>query len=345
LINRQRACTFKLRYAANSQGTGENSAGFKNFYFIAMTNSFELKKLMVCLDLSEMDEPLIRFAAYIARMMDSDRIYFTHIAESLDMPAEIRSKYPDLFAPVDETIEKQLEHSIKDFFQGPENISIEIEVREGSPSDKILKIATQKDVDLLVLGKKIGLPGEGVLANKLTKVANRSVLLVPEILPKLMDRILVPVDFSRHSLLALKQAIKIKETNDVPMQITCQHVYHLPSGWHTTGKSETEFAEIMEGHAEKDYREFLKQLDEAYQDTPCTYTLDNNSNIAHKIYQQALKYQADIIILGSRGKTAAASVLMGSTAERLADYDKNIPLLIVKDKNENIGFLKALFSI
>lgn len=310
-----------------------------------MTNSLELKKLMVCLDLSEMDEPLIRFAAYIARMMDSDRVYFMHIAESFDMPEEIRKKYPDLFAPVDETLKKEIEHSVKEFFQGPENISIEIEVREGNPSDKILKLAEQKVVDLIVLGKKIGLPGEGVLPSRLAKVANRSVLLVPEILPKLMDRILVPVDFSKHSLLALQQAIKIKETNDVPMQITCQHIYHLPSGWHTTGKSEKEFAEIMKGHAEKDYRKFLKPLGEGYQDIPCIHTLDNNSNIAHKAYQQALKYQADIIILGSRGKTAAATVLMGSTAERLADYDKNIPLLIVKDKNENIGFLKALFKI
>lgn len=300
---------------------------------------------MVCLDLSEMDESLIRFAAYIARMMHSDRIYFMHVAETLDMPEEIRSKYPDLFAPVDETIRKEIEYSVNEFFEGPAGIDIEIEVREGNPSDKILKVADQKDIDLLVLGKKIGLPGEGVLPNKLTKVANRSVLLVPEILPKLMDRVLVPIDFSKHSLLALKQAIKIKETNEVPMQITCQHVYRLPSGWHTTGKSEKEFADIMKGHAENEYRKFLQQLDNRYQNIPCIFTLGSDQHIAQKAYQQAVKNQADLIILGSKGKTAAASVLMGSTADRLADYDKNIPLLIVKDKNENIGFLKALFSI
>ena len=310
-----------------------------------MEQHFELKKIMVCLDLSEMDESLLRFAAYIARMMDSDRIYFVHIAESFDMPEEIRSQYPNLFAPVDERIEKEIEFTVKEIFNGPENISVEIEVREGNPSDKILKIAEQKDADLLILGKKIGLAGEGVLPAKLAKVANRSVLLVPEVLPSLMDRVLVPVDFSRHSLLALQQAIKIKETNDVPMQISCQHIYRLPSGWHTTGKSEQEFSAIMKGHAEKEYQKFLKQLGTPEHDIPCIFTLDKGQNIAQKIYQQAVKLQADLIILGSKGKTAAASVLMGSTAERLAGYDKNIPLLIVKDKNENIGFLKALFSI
>lgn len=310
-----------------------------------MEQNFELKKLMVCLDLSRMDEPLIRFTGYIARMMAADKVYFMHVTENFDMPEEVRSKYPDLFAPVDETIEKEIEYRINNFFEGPAGIDVEIEVREGNPSDKILTVADQKDVDLLVLGKKIGLSGEGVLPSKLAKVAHRSVLLVPEVLPKIMDRVLVPVDFSKHSLLALKQALKIKETNDVPMTITCQHVYRLPSGWHTTGKSEKEFAEIMLGHAEKEYKKFLQQLDARYHDIPCLFTLDNDQHLAQRVYQQAVKSQADIIILGSKGKTAAASVLMGSTAERLADYDKNIPLLIVKDKNENIGFLKALFSI
>lgn len=310
-----------------------------------MESNFELKRIVACLDLSEMDEPLIRFTAYMARMMQSEQVYFVHIAENLDWPEEVRKKYPDLFAPVDETIKKHMEYCVEQFFNGPEGVQVEIEVREGNPSDKILKVAQQKDADLLVLGKKIGFPGEGVLPDKLAKVAHRSVLLVPEVLPKVMDRILVPVDFSTHSLLALQQAIKIKETSDIPMEIKCHHIYRLPFGWHTTGKSEKEFADIMRGHAEKDYEKFLQQLDARYHDIPCTFSVEGSRSVANRVYQQAVLNQSDIVILGSKGKTAAASVLMGSTAERLAHHDKNIPLLIVKDKNENIGFLKALFSI
>lgn len=300
---------------------------------------------MVCLDLTEMDEALIRFTSYIAHMMGSDRIYFVHVAESLDMPKELRSKYPDLFAPVDETLRRNIEFNIKEFFDTPQDCTIEIEVREGSATDKILKIAKQKDIDLIVLGKKIGLSGEGVLPNKLARVASHSVLLVPEMLPRLMDRILVPVDFSRHSLLALQQAIKIKETSDIPIQLSCMHIYRLPTGWHTTGKSQEEFADIMREHAQTDYQKFIKKLPAEYHNIPCTFTLDTDDNSAQRIYRQAVKAQSDLIILGSKGKTAAAAVLMGSTAERLAQYDKNIPLLIVKDKNENISFLEALFKI
>lgn len=300
---------------------------------------------MVCLDLSEMDESLIKFTSYIARMMDSDSIYFVHVAQSLDMPDEIRHKYPDLLAPVDETIQKEMEFSIKQYFEGPPNCHKEVLVREGNASDKILKIAGQKDVDLLVLGRKTGLPGKGVLPAKLARVAHLSVLLVPEILPRIMDSILVPVDFSKHSFLALQQAIKIKETSDVPIGISCIHAYQLPFGWHSTGKSQEEFAEIMKGHAKKDYQKFIKQAGPQYQNIPCHFVINDDNESAQEIYQQAVSLQADIIILGSKGKTAAASVLMGSTSEKLAEYDKGIPLLIVKDKNENIGFLEALFKI
>lgn len=310
-----------------------------------MEKFFELKKILVCLDLTQMDESLIRFTSYIAKKMDSDSILFLHIAPKLDMPEEIKKNYPELFTPAGETIRRKMEQTVRDYFEAPENCKVEELVEEGKPSDRILKIAKERDIDLLIVGKKIGLKGEGILARKLAKVAPFSVLMVPEVLPQLMDRILVPVDFSENSLLALRQAIKIKETSEVPMSITCHNVYRLPSGWHTTGKSREEFAEIMKGHAEKDYQKFLKQLDAGHQQIPCIFTLEDENSAAEEIYQQAVKDKSDLIVLGSKGKTAAASALMGSTSERLAECDKNIPLLIVKDKNENIGFLEALFRI
>ena len=300
---------------------------------------------MVCLDLSEMDESLIRFTSYIALKMNSDRVYFIHVAPSLDMPDEIRRAYPNLLAPVDENLKKQIEFNVKEYFEAPENCSVDIEVRDGSASDKILKVAEQKDIDLLVLGKKNGLEGGGVLLGKLARVVHHSALLVPEVLPKVMDRLLVPVDFSEHSRIALQQAIKIKEASQTPMQISCLNIYKLPSGWHTTGKTEREFAHIMKGHAEKDYEKFLKTFPPQYHSIPCTFALDLENNISKKIYKQAVKEQADLIILGSKGKTAAASVLMGSTTEKLSNLNKNIPLLVVKEKNENVGFLQALFNI
>lgn len=310
-----------------------------------MEDKFRLKKILVSLDLSQMDEILIRFSCYTARMMNSDRVYFMHIAQELDMPRELREKLGAGLAPVDESILHNLKQQVAELFEPLPNCETVIEVHEGNPTDRLLKLAQQKDVDLLVLGQKRALKGTGAIPMKVVKAANRSILLVPELLPKKMDKILVPVDFSEHSLRALQQAIKIQENSEIPLEVKCQHVYPIPTGWHSSGKTEEEFGAIMEKHAIGNYQKFLKQLPAEYQQTPCVFSIDNNHDPVQEIYEQAVKEQADLLIMGSKGKTAAAAALMGSVADRMAQHNKSIPLLIVKDKNENIGFLQALLRL
>jgi nucleotide-binding universal stress UspA family protein len=310
-----------------------------------MESTLELKKILVALDLSPMDEVLMKFASYMARHMNSDRIYFVHIAQNLDMPEELREIYRDTLAPMDESICRSLEAQVKELVQLPPDCEASVEVHEGNASDKCLKLAKRKDVDLIILGSKRKLPGKGAMAHKFVKATHRSVVLVPEQLPRLMDRLLVAVDFSEHSRRALEQAMQIKQSSGNPVEITCQHAYQLPSGWSSTGKSEEEFSEIMRTHAQNHYQAFIKKLPAQYQGIPCVYTLDSDRDPVKEIYQQAVKMQADLILIGSKGKSAAAAMLMGSVAERLANHNHEIPLFIVKDKNENIGFLEALFKI
>lgn len=53
---------------------------------------------------------------------------------------------------------------------------------------------------------------------------------------------------------------------------------------------------------------------------------------------------ADMIILGSKGRSAAA-FLLGSVAEQLMIQDADIPLFIVKKSNENLSFINTLLKI
>lgn len=310
-----------------------------------MEDKFELKKILVSLNLSELDEKLIRISSYAARMMGSDRVYFMHIAKELHIPAEIREKINNVQAPADEGIEHRINQQVAEFFEPNPGCETIVEVHEGNPTDRLVKLAHQKDVDLLVIGNNFGISGGGAVADKVLKAAHRSVLLTPHVLPEKMDKILVPIDFSKHSMRALKQALKIQENSKVPLTVKCQHVYQIPSGWHASGKSEKEFSDIMCQHAKADYKKFLSQLPEQYHDLPCVFTRDDNHDPVKEIFDQAVLEQADLIIIGSKGKSAAAAALMGSVADRLAHHNRHIPLLIVKDKNENIGFLKALLNI
>ena len=52
-----------------------------------------------------------------------------------------------------------------------------------------------------------------------------------------------------------------------------------------------------------------------------------------------------MLLVGSQGRTAAASLLLGSVSEKMLHYENHIPLLVVKEKGGNLGFFEALFKL
>lgn len=306
----------------------------------------QFQRLLVALDLTEMDEILIRYVSELSRQLGIEKIYFMHVVKSLELPEEIRKKYPELLAPVDETLKRQIQTELDEYF--PENTatSYEIDVVEGNASEVILKWARVKETDLIVLGKKSDLKGSGVRARKIAKLAHCSVVFVPEELPRQFKKIVVPIDFSEDSELALSVAKTMAEKNQ-GAEIVCLNVYSVPSGYHYSGKSYEEFASIMKENAKKDYEKFIGGIKEFdIQNITADYVLNEGSkDIDEEIYHFALNERADAMLIGSRGKTSAAHFLLGSTAEKLLDFNYKIPLFLVKDKHKNIGFLEALLRI
>ena len=55
--------------------------------------------------------------------------------------------------------------------------------------------------------------------------------------------------------------------------------------------------------------------------------------------------KGDLIVIGSKGRTRAASLLLGSVAVKLLDMNCYMPMIIVKNQQKNMGFLQALFRL
>lgn len=215
---------------------------------------------------------------------------------------------------------------------------------EGNVTETILKYAHVKNVDLIVIGKKSGLAGSGVVDRRVTRIAHCSVALIPESLPEKLQRIVVPVDYSETSMMSLQQAIYIARKNEFP-EIMCVHTYSVPSGYHTTGKSFDQFAEIMKENARREYETYTESLDTKGVKITCHYVLDEHNNPAEKIYQFAVKQKANLIVLGSKGRTAMASIILGSVSEKVINYNKHLPMMVVKDKARNMDFVDALLKV
>lgn len=303
----------------------------------------EIKQVMVALDLTDMDEKLIKYTCYLDRTFKFEKIYFIHVARTLEYPQEIVDKHPELMAPLDEAYKHEIQKELDKCWGGTMDKAI-LKVTDGNPEEKLLKWAKIKHVDLIVLGRKIHMAGSGLVPGKITRAAPCSVLLVPEIVRFEMNKILLSVDFSRHSYLVAEQCIKLARQNS-GTRLIFFHVYKVPLGYSKIGKTFEEFAEIMKVHAQNDMNRFVEKIDLEGVDYEYVYECSHDKGPLDEIMGYATSENVDMLAVGSKGRTNAASFLLGSLAEKLVSRNENIPFLVVKQKGSNMDFLDALFRL
>ncbi len=296
---------------------------------------------LVGLDLTEMDDHVINYVAMISEILPLERIFFLYVAKELELPKEVLEKYPALLAPLDESIQMDLKQKVNKYFKDSKVETVCV-VKDGEPIEKILKLAKVKHVDLIVMGRKKSLKGSGLVSSRIARKCPSSLLLVPEKFNNSIKKLLIPVDFSRHAALSVKQGIRFVKKSFKDIELV--HIYSVPSGYSKVGKSYEEFAKIIKGHAMNKCAKFLNE-NEFPSDIKCNYILEDHSNKGELIHDHAVDTKADLIVIGSRGRTRASSILIGSCAEKLVFHDSDMPVLIVKNKGENMDFLKAILRI
>ncbi|MCV9388054.1 universal stress protein [Reichenbachiella ulvae] len=284
-----------------------------------------LDNLLVCLDGTNLDDNLLEYASMMVGFFNNRKTTFIHVA-----PTNMDTKlHHELKAKVDAKFKVDCEK--------------EVVVIQGTGANHILGWEGLKDIDLVVLGIKPRSISTGVNATKVLNGSLCSVMLVPVTDKFEVNRVLIPLDFSENSLRSLNTALRIKEHTDI--KIFLQHVYFVPTGYSSTGKTYEEFAEIMLKNKKNEYEAFKKQNDLDDSKFEVIFTLDNDQKPSDNIYEMAQEKNVDLIIIASKGRTKAASMLLGSTAVSLVHYDEDVPCLVVKDKNESMSFFDALLKI
>jgi nucleotide-binding universal stress UspA family protein len=132
-------------------------------------------------------------------------------------------------------------------------------------------------------------------------------------------RILCPVDYSVHSIAALKHAISISVKFGA--RIILLNVFNLPGTTAVTGVSDEAF-------------DFEKKQLEDFAKTYSIPDLDmqlhvNLGHVGKEIIDTAIQNEADLIVIGSHGYSGLQRMLLGSTAEYVLEHSK-IPTLIIR---------------
>lgn len=210
--------------------------------------------------------------------------------------------------------------------------------------DGTLRVVRDLKLDLLVVGRRLP-SAQLAKVNFFKRLARKvpcHVMLVTAHNEPTFKRILVPVDFSDHSGMAAKKAIQLRAwAEDSTDRIICQHVYSIPYGYRYSGDSEADFAKEEERHLREAMIRFWEEYRLPRSKVEPVFTPSEED--ARSITDLALAIRASMVVVGSRGRSRTASILMGSTAEELVDRC-SAPLLIVKEKGETAGFLDAILG-
>lgn len=301
-------------------------------------------KVMVLMDTSEADKNLLKYLEKIAIVNDTKEIHIFNSISEMKIPEQVLKDFPEIKensiadrkAKLRQTVEEQLPQELIDKCQ--------IQVKEGAPSKAILKYVEKNNIDLLMMGRHKNFIGGGVLSTRLARRAACSIFIIPENSELSMDTLHVPCDFSEHSKIAMEEAIRIARRYE-NMKIICQNVYTVPGGYHYSGKSYEEFAEVMRSNAERDYREFISRIDHNGINLDVVYSLDTNDNPVTDIIDYAHEIKPSAIVIGVKGRTATTALFIGSRAEQLIQYNNDIPMMVVRPKGKNSGLMDLLKEI
>lgn len=299
--------------------------------------------ILVCIDRSVYDGPLLTYAGGRSRAAVSKEVHFLHI---LDDTERVSYDTPEGSPPPTDLTREALQALVAEHFNGHGHEHLLCEVIRGSSLIEILRYAHEKDVDLIILGRHYGrrveTDDEAVLARRITRKATCSVLVLPEEYQLQANTIVVPVRDSECSARALEVACDIAATTGAT--VAALNVFHLGSGYSRIGNTLEEHQALLEAAATRECARLIKRTDTHGVNVECKCTPDCYGKPVPVILEELGSGQGRAVVIGARGRTGAAGVLLGTVTEQLIRKSPS-PVLAVKKKGECVGVLRALLVI
>ncbi|MBU0637805.1 MAG: universal stress protein [Planctomycetes bacterium] len=290
------------------------------------------RRLGVFLDESPADAEALAFTGRFAALADSESVLCIHVR---DRRGEASGPDPEVSA-----------FEARVLAQLPEAVAkrTKVEVHSGSGIAEILRSARDLELDLIIVGRRLPAEqmGVGSTFTRLARKAPCSVLIVPNHVRTHLSRLLVPVDFSEHSHLAAETALAIARSSGAAHpQVIVQTIYSIGYGFKKTAVSLTEAVARRESVAHQKIAEFVAKLDTSGVEFESICTCSERT--ADAVHELAAVLKMDAIVVGSRGLSTPAVVLLGATAEKIL-LSSPLPVLVVKRKGETTHLLDALLE-
>ena len=207
-------------------------------------------------------------------------------------------------------------------------------VLHGAPLDHLLEFAAESRTDLILMGHRKGSTRRS-LARRLAMKAPCSVWTVPQESAARISRIVAAVDFSEASAQALSYAAAIAQCGRL-RECLALHVYFDDAVVSFDG-----YDTIVRGREQEAFESFVAPLDLHGIEVHPIFV--ESPSVSKAVTRRAEGEHVDLVVMGTRGRSPSASVLLGSESEQMI-MESRIPLVIVKQRGERIGLLRVLLD-
>jgi nucleotide-binding universal stress UspA family protein len=282
--------------------------------------------VVVALAMAPVDRDLVRYARMVADLGGGQtRLTFTHVLPTADVAAQGGGPPGLSLGEARAALKSMLDDEL-----GPSS-KHDLQVVSAHLIDALLTEATEIGADLLLVGHRKNSRGRRSLSRRLALKASCSVWMVPEGSPPKVGRVLAGVDLSQPSAQALSLAANIASRAGL-QECTVLHVQTpSPLGYDRVDREGIEHA----------LNRFLSPLE--LHGTKQAVRIEESGSVSRAIEALVEKEHFDLVVVGTRGRSPSAAVLLGSESESVLQ-ESRVPVLVTKEPGERVGLLRALLD-
>ncbi len=297
-------------------------------------------KLLVALGLEGHDAPTVRYASKLCEWLEASTITFVHVLRRYELDHAPYRVFPDLRRSILDAAGNQCRALVEERGSIPKGTEVRYEVLEGSPAIEVARAASQTDADLVLVGRKDERSWTDHMAERISRKVPCSVLVVPESAEPSIAKVLVAVDFSNRSRRAVEEAALFARSAGA-VAVRMLHAFSIPVFPYAVPELPLDARKGVAEATETEADTFRRSLDLGAFDAPVI--LKEDTRPPHAIREAVDEENADLVVLGSKGRTDVAALLLGSVAEK-AVGTLPCPVFVVRAKGDTTSFLKELLG-
>jgi nucleotide-binding universal stress UspA family protein len=295
-----------------------------------------LAQVLVATDFSETAEAALDWAVAIARHHGAR----VHLVHGLTLPSPLPDYVPsgaDFGQELHRIAQAKLEETAARVRQT--GLAVDLDVLVGVPSQVIVRAAEEAGADLVVLGTR-GLTGitHLLLGSTAERVVQRCPCPVLTVHPgdrgrhRTIRTVVVPTDFSGGAGEAARRALRLLAPLDGGAHLVLVHAYHLPIEYTAYGPIPTSVNYLSDVGADAQER-MDRMAKELAREGLTVETATREGYAPDVIVEEARERDADLIAMGTHGRTGLAHLLLGSTAERVVQHAP-CPVMTVRRRED-----------